>query len=377
MDVYLDCLEIELTTTLQSPQTVNTVFIGGGTPTILQPQQLERLLTLVDNWLPIGPGGEFTCEANPLDCVDEKLSLLRSQGVNRLSLGGQSFNDRKLKLLERDHSGAQLRHVTEQASDYFGNLSLDLIFATPGESLKEWQTDLDSALQLPIRHLSTYGLTIERGAKFFGRWKRGELTEVDDDLQLAMYELAIYQLQDLNWQHYEVSNFCLPENRCRHNLSYWNGHSWWAFGAGAASFLPIDQDESGKIDSDQAQLIAHQTGLSRTWKLSTNHRSTTQYVRLIQQGKSPVAERELLDPESWVRQRLVFGLRQLDGVDLNELDRFWERPVRPLFEPYLSNYIEKNWLEFRAGQLRLTHSGLMISDCLWPDLLASDRIEYN
>ncbi len=389
VDGYLNCLAAELANTLRTPQRVRTLFVGGGTPSYLPADKLEHFLELISEWLPLEPDGEFSCEANPLDCTKQQLQLLRSGGVNRLSLGGQSFNDQKLRFLERDHSGAQLFSVIELAGKYFDNLSLDLIFAAAGETLADWQGDLAKALQTPIRHLSTYGLTIERGTQFFNRRQRGELTELDDDLQLGMYLHTIDTLRGLGWQHYEVSNFCQAEYQCHHNLAYWNSQAWWAFGPGAASFLPDDQEIDGgqQVDidqhskGDQHSIGSRQSDLAQqavktlpewrpTWKLRTNYRSTTQYIKRMKLGLSPVAECEELDLEAWIRQRLVFGLRQMSGVDLGELDRILGRPARPLFEPFLSRYIDRNWLEIADRNLRLTRAGLVISDSLWPDLLA-------
>ncbi|MBX3422422.1 MAG: radical SAM family heme chaperone HemW [Pirellulaceae bacterium] len=361
MAAYLDCLERELRRQLHGPHPVQTLFVGGGTPTHLPAEHLCRLLELLNQWLPVQPGGEYSCEANPLDCSPQLLGLLREGGVNRLSVGGQSFSDPKLQRLERDHSGRQLIGALELAAQYFENLSLDLIFASPGESLQDWQQDLVQALQLPLTHLSTYGLTIERGAAFYGLAQRGQLSEVPTEIQLEMYLHTLDQLGDHGWQHYEVSNFCLPGFQCRHNVAYWRGQSWLAFGPGAASLLASDWAEC--IDEHATARLEVQ------WALSTNHRSTTQYVKRLRSGQSPIAEQEWLDRQQVLRQRLVFGLRQLAGVDLRQLAIDWGQPVEPLLEPQLSRYLEQGWLELVGNQLRLTRAGLVVSDSLWPDWL--------
>jgi len=370
---YLKCLEWELAATLTEPRKVTTLFLGGGTPTHLPPRMLERLLDLILQWLILEPNGEFSCEANPLDCSKEQLAVLKDAGVNRLSLGGQSFQNRKLKMLERDHTGDELQQTIESVCNFFGNVSLDLIFAAPEETLQQWQLDLDRALDSPIRHLSTYGLTIERGSQFYNRWRRGTLIELEDELQLAMYEYTMHRMQQAHWLHYEVSNFCLPNYSCRHNLVYWNSQSWWAFGPGAASLMAVlPKKQFCRKDQPSAAGDSLTNPLSGVqWRLTTNHRSTTQYIKRIRQGLSPVAEREILDAESWIRQRLVFGLRQIAGVDLSQLELLWGQSIRPLFEPFLSQYIDQNWLEFSGQHLRLTRAGLVISDSLWPELLAS------
>lgn len=362
VESYLHCLELELQQQLSHPQPVDTLFLGGGTPTQLALPQLEQLLTLIGKWLHLRENGEYSCEANPLDCDHDKLGLLRAHGVNRLSLGGQSFMDNKLKLLERDHTGSQLQTAIELAHAHFDNLSLDLIFAAPGESLANWQADLNRAMSLPIVHLSTYGLTIEPGANFWGRLLRGKLVELDAELQLQMYQTAIDQLVERRWVHYEVSNFCQPQHECRHNQAYWNSQPWWAFGPGASSFLPIKTAHS----ESEFELDIERN----YWIRATNHRSTTQYIRRIQSGRSPIQEQDYLNLEQLVRERLVFGLRQMCGVSMEQLAEWWPESLDKLFEPHLSRYVEQGWLEYVRGHLRLTRAGLIISDSLWPDLLA-------
>ena len=269
------CAGARIAQTLSTPQPVETLFLGGGTPTHLQPSELEQLLRTVVQWLPLAPEGEFSCEANPLDCNPERLQILREFGVNRISLGGQSFDDGKLRQLERDHSGAELRQALERCAESFSRVSLDLIFAVPDETLETWKGDLASALASPVGHLSTYGLTIERGAAFYGRMLHQQLTELTAEHQLEMYRHAIDELSARGWEHYEVSNFaCTDHARCRHNEAYWLGHPWWAFGPGAASFEHAADGES--------------------FVRRVNHRSTTAYLRKVQSNQSPIAESERL-----------------------------------------------------------------------------------
>jgi oxygen-independent coproporphyrinogen III oxidase len=359
IEAYLECLAIELSQQLQQARTLETLFIGGGTPTQLSCSQLEQLFRLLRQWLPIESQGEFSVEANPLDCCPEKLQLMRDWGVNRISLGGQSFNDHKLKALERDHTGLQLHRALQMSLHYFDNCSLDLIFAAPDESLDQWNQDLTEALSTDICHLSTYGLTYERGAGFWARMLRGELVEADAELQLAMYAASIDRLAAAGWEHYEISNFCRPHNQCRHNLSYWRGDYWWAFGPGAASFLPLWHTNSPTAHRDRGQRFVR----------ATNFSSTTRYLRAIRQNQSPIYESDELDLEQLIRERLVFGLRQLAGVRLSDLAQQYGQAVEPLFEPYLSRYLEMGLLERHEQQIRLSRKGLYVSDGLWPDLL--------
>ncbi len=350
---FLEALAGELAGTLGERRCVDTIFLGGGTPSHLSERDLERLLGTLSEWLELAPGGEYSCEANPLDCTPGRLSALRDHGVNRISLGGQSFNDNKLKRLERDHTGDQLTSAVEACAENFPRVSLDLIFAAPEETLAMWQADVVRAMAAPVGHLSTYGLTVERGSAFYGRTLRQELSELTPELQLSMYEHTMHALTVAGWEHYEVSNFARPNQRCRHNEAYWLGSPWWAFGPGAASFVHAKDGKSFRRD--------------------VNHRSTTTYLHKFRDGQSCVAETEQLSLEDYIRERLVFGLRRLQGVALPELDLLWGSAVRELFEPHLSRYLKLGLLEEATGAIRLTRAGLVISDSLWPDLLTADK----
>lgn len=342
VDRFLDALERELAG-LGTPRQVDTLFWGGGTPTHLDPGQLERLAQATRAWLPLAAGGEWSCEANPLDCTPDKLSLLRSAGVTRLSLGGQSFNDAKLKVLERDHTGAELERALDAAGRFFDRVSLDLIFAAPSETLPDWQTDLDRGLAHGVGHVSTYGLTIEKGSAFYGRQLHGTLTPASEALELDMYNEALARLTAAGMEHYEVSNFALPGQRCRHNEAYWSGVPWLAFGPGAAGY----------------------DGHSRT----VNHRSLHAYLRRVEAGESPVAECDELDEEQQVRERFVFGMRRMEGIDLSQLATAGVPEPERLFQPHLGRAIAAGWFHREGDRIRLTHQGLVLSDALWPDFL--------
>jgi oxygen-independent coproporphyrinogen-3 oxidase len=322
---------------------VETLFFGGGTPTQLASAQLERLLKLVLDWFPLAEGGEFSVEANPADLDQAKTKLLAGHGVTRISLGGQSFDDGKLQVLERDHNAAQIRAAYELAKRYVDQVSLDLIFGVPGETLDIWCADLAAANQLSPDHASTYGLTFERGAAFWSRRVKGLLEPVAEDLERSMYLVAINELRAAGFEHYEVSNFAQPGRRCRHNEVYWTGAGYYAAGPGAARFVDGVRE--------------------------TNHRSTTTYIKRMLAGQSPVAESETLEPEAAARERLVFGLRRLEGIDM---ERFRIRAgitVDDLVGRALNPHVAAGRLEIADGRLRLTREGLLVSDSIWPDFL--------
>jgi oxygen-independent coproporphyrinogen-3 oxidase len=338
----LAALERELSW-LGEPREVDTLFCGGGTPTQLAPEHLERLFALVRHWFPFSADGEFSVEANPEDIDWTKIEILRAAGVNRVSLGVQSLADYKLARLERNHRAADVERCVHELRPHVSSLAIDLIFGAPREDLSSWQDDLSRAIALDPDHVSTYALTYERGTQFWARLRKGELTPVDEESERAMYETAIDTLTGAGWEHYEVSNFARPGHRCRHNEAYWLGREYYACGPGAARYV------NGRRE--------------------VNHRSTTTYLRRVLQGQSPVAESETLSAEDRAREHLVFALRRLEGVDS---EVFLERTgfgLSELVGDVLPKFIAAGLLELDHGRLRLTRSGLMVSDSMWPEFL--------
>jgi len=381
IDSYLAALERELTQ-LSQPRPVKTLFIGGGTPTHLPPRQLWRLLAAVTNWFPLydgssdpspydGPSGpstetldglespsykqsdgsgdpsysgyEFSVEANPLDINADRLAVLAEFGVNRLSLGAQSFDDRKLKFLERDHSGDDVRRALELARPAFPSVSLDLIFGIADETVHRWQRDLAHTCTFGLDHVSIYGLTIERGSAFFGRLAKQEFTLPNEETQRTMYETGIDTLTAAGFEHYEVSNFAQPGHRCRHNEVYWRCEEYYAAGPGASRYI------EGRRE--------------------TNHRSTSTYIKRVQQGDSPIADAEEMDAEDRARERLVFGLRMIEGVDTKQFAAETGFSIEQLAGDTLSNLVDLGLLQRDGGALKLTRDGLLVSDSIWPEFL--------
>jgi oxygen-independent coproporphyrinogen-3 oxidase len=339
---YLRAITAEIDAA-EGPIEVETLYFGGGTPTYLKPEQLCRLTSTVLAHHPLAPGYEFTVEANPADVDQEMIETLSASGVTRLSLGGQSFQAEKLRLLERDHEAADIRQVVAAAHGAQMQVALDLIFATPGENLEAWAADLDQAIALEPEHISTYGLTFERGAAFWGRKLRGELAELDEGLQRDMYGLAIDRLAAAGYEQYEVSNFAQPGCRSRHNQVYWSGDGYFAYGPGAARYIDGVRE--------------------------TNHRSTTTYLRRVLAGESPVAEREQLSPEARARELLVFGLRRIDGVSRCEFRVRTGFDCDELVAAPLRKFVELGLLADDGERVRLTREGLFVSDAIWPEML--------
>ncbi len=339
---YLAALGKELSW-LEHPRPVKTLFLGGGTPTHLPVDKLQVLLSLSTQWFPLAPGGEFSVEANPADLDAPRVEALAAAGVTRISLGAQSFQPRKLKLLERDHGPAQIERSFQLARRHVQSVSIDLIFGCPQETLAEWRSDLQAALTFAPDHISTYGLTIERGTTFYNRLTHQTLARLGEEEERALYGEAIDTLSAAGLEHYEVSNFARAGRRCRHNEVYWAGDEYYAAGPGAARYV------AGRRE--------------------TNHRSTSTYLRRVLAGRSPVAEWEELSPEDRAREALVLGLRRSAGIDCHAFaDRFgWE--VASLGGAALQRHLKWGLLEQPENHLRLTRSGLYISDSLWGEYL--------
>ena len=333
---FLNVLEIEIRKLPESYE-LDTLFFGGGTPSHLPPNQLHRLAKIVADRFRLANDAEISAECNPSDVNHEKLDALLELGVNRISLGVQSLNAEKLKRLERDHSPAKVAQAVELAKSKVGSVSMDLIFAAPQETYQQWQTDLSDALALQPDHLSTYELTYEKGTQFWNRLQRGGLAIADEDLRADMYEHSIQQLKQAGWEHYELSSFSAVGHQCSHNQSYWNGNDYFAFGPGASRFID---------------------GIR-----STNHQSTLTYMKRLEAGQNPTEQTEQLTGVAAARERLVVGMRLLQGVNVAQLEAatgvaFETILPRSTLEPLVS----ENLVEISAGVCRLTRRGVMVSD---------------
>lgn len=338
---YLQALQAELEL-LGEPKEVDTLFLGGGTPTELRLSEFGELVELLHYWFPLADNGEFTTEANPEDITSDYVEIFQKAGINRVSLGGQSFNSEKLETLERNHNSEQLRACFEMLSS-ISSVSMDLIFGVPGESLDQWIVDLNSLLEFNPTHLSTYGLTIEKGTPFWSRFEKGELQELSDDEQREFYLTARRILRAKGYHHYEVSNYARPGYECRHNEAYWFGEQYYAAGPGAARFVNGYRE--------------------------VNHQSTTAYIRKALNGQSVVAESERVTGEDLHREILIFALRRLDGIT----DEWFQQKtgVKPmeLAGKEIDMFIEQGLMQRQNGRLSLTEQGLLVSDSLWPHLL--------
>lgn len=338
---YLQALELEISQCLQkfdqSPQ-LDTLFIGGGTPTLLSPTELEELLSILLRHFRLAQSAEYTIEANPDGLSIEKQQVLKQFGVNRISLGVQSFDAEILKRLDRKHSPQQVIEILEQLSSSMPNISLDLIYGVPGQSLASWQQTIQQAIQLQPAHISTYALTFEKGTSFWSQRSKGKLKQVEDLCEIEMYQWTVETLQASGYPQYEISNFARPEMESRHNCAYWTGQPYLAFGPGASRF----------VDGTR----------------STNHRSPFTWMKRIEADLSPIDYTDDLTSEQRARELFAIGLRYLQGVEKSRIERQSGHRIESLLENELINLKQKGWIEETEQFIRLTSEGKLFADAV-------------
>ncbi len=287
---FTDRLIAELEALAPHASTLDTIFVGGGTPTLLRPDLWERLLAALHGLFRVSASAEFTVEANPETITSELAGLLAGGGVNRISVGAQSFNEKHLKTLERWHDPAKVGRAIELARDAgIARQSLDLIFAIPGQTLEDWARDLDTGLALGTTHLSAYNLTYEPATAMTARLQKGEFEPTDEDLEIDMLELLVEKTGRAGLGRYEVSNFAAPGDECRHNLAYWRQHDWLAAGPSAS-----------------AHIAGHR------WK---NTPRLADYLANNNAGLPPITDHEGPDPRRALAERIMTGLRLREGLD--------------------------------------------------------------
>src|SRR5205809_999942 len=317
---------------------LDTLYLGGGTPSLLPPDALGTLLTSLRDAFSVTPSRdvfEVTLEANPEDVTPAHATAWRRAGVNRVSLGAQSFDDRVLTWMHRSHDAARIGGAVRTLRDAgFDNLSLDLIFALPAELQRDWERDLELALTLGPDHLSLYGLTVEERTPL-ARWiSRGAVVPPDDDRYADEYLLAHSRLAASGYRFYEVSNACRDERRSRHNSAYWSGRPYLGLGPAAHSY----------------------DGRARRWNVA----AWPAYARAVAAGRCPVESREVLTPEQRELERVYLALRTDAGLPVTAFDR--PRPPSP------ARWVEQGWVEVRGDRLVCTHQGWLRLDSLVRDL---------
>ena len=314
---------------------VATIYIGGGSPSSLAIKDLMRLVAHTQNTFPNAK--EVTVEVNPSQATSPLLSSLYKSGVNRLSMGIQSFNDQELKLLGRAHNSSEALRVVDNARDVgFENISIDLMFAVPNSSLSSWEKSLQAAVKTDATHISAYSLTYERDTPFTHMRDRGEMEIVDEDTDRAMYEMAIDYLASQGYSQYEISNFARDGFQCAHNVGYWHNKSYIGIGPAAGSYYK---------------------GIR-----SMNTPDIEGYVKAIESNQSPASETIKAEQIDVACETMVLGLRMMQGVDLQAFRAKTGYNAMGVFDGVISSNIKSGLLEITDGKLHLTKAGIPIAD---------------
>jgi oxygen-independent coproporphyrinogen-3 oxidase len=337
-DRYVRGLIQEIRSSRYAGENVDTIYFGGGTPSLLAAAQLDHILASLHERFKVAADVEITLEINPGSATPEKLRAFRSLGINRASFGAQTFNDAELAKLGRSHNSADaLRTFADLRQTGFANVSFDLIAGLPGQTLPVWQRNIKQALDLAPEHLSFYLLEVHSGTPLAEHIRRGIQPQPDEDLAAVMYEWMLEQAAAAGYEHYEISNLCRPGFHSRHNVKYWTAAPYYGFGCSAHSY-----------DGD-----------TRRW---SNHRDVSKYIEMVESGASPVVEEQQLT-ETDVRAEAVFlGMRMMEGVDLRRYRESFGVDLRDEHADDLERFCKAGLVELDGDLIRLTRTGALLSN---------------
>lgn len=333
--------EIELEKDYLGKEPVETIYFGGGTPSLLSSTEIESLLEAVHRNFSIAPGAEITLESNPDDITKEKLQGWKNAGINRLSIGVQSFFEEELQWMNRAHNARQAREGLELATTLFNNITMDLIYGSPLLTDEMWKHNVDTAIDLGIPHLSCYALTVEERTPLQKMIQLQQRKDVDNDKQARQFLLLMQWLKEKGYEHYEVSNFAKPGYRSRHNSSYWKGASYLGIGPSAHSY----------------------NGKERRWNIANNNI----YIKSINEGQ-PKRETEVLTEENKINEHIMISLRTMEGLDLEAVNRIWGNLHMKRLEAQLGKYIQAGFAIKEHSFVKLTNEGMLRADGIASDL---------
>ncbi len=342
---FVDALlkEIELTSSKENgnesylgDEIIETIYFGGGTPSLLNKEELNKILFYLNKHFAVDPAAEITFEANPDDISSRKFKEWKDAGVNRLSIGVQSFNDEHLLWMNRAHSAKQSLSALEASKkEGFDNISIDLIYGVPGMSIAQWVLNLKQAKELDIPHLSCYALTVEPSTALQKMIQQKKIKDVDPDLQAEQFQLLTNWAETNGYEQYEISNFAIPGMRSRHNSSYWQRKKYLGLGPSAHSF----------------------NGSSRQWNVANN----TLYIRSVKKNILPV-EREILTPVQQLNEYIMTSLRTAEGINTSYVEKqFGKEAVRHISES-AHNYIYDGKIKYTDDAFQLTKTGKLFAD---------------
>jgi oxygen-independent coproporphyrinogen-3 oxidase len=325
-------------------RSVGSVYIGGGTPTVLSTSQLGRVIAIVRNFFLVSPSAEWTVEANPNSLSEEILLLLLKEGINRLSLGVQSFSDDLLEFLGRLHSAREAEDAFKRARTAgFKNIGVDLIYAIPGQDRNQWLETLDRTIDIRPEHVSAYSLSLDEGSGFHQTAAQGRLVLPDDKFSAELYETATEELQQAGYEHYEISNFARPGFACHHNINYWDRGEYIGLGPGAWSFLG-----------------------NRRYKTIADVRT---YIKRVKAGDNVQEGMEIINSVQAANERVMLALRTSRGLDIAQYKLEFGSQMTRLLEEKIAALKDSGLLSEQEGSLRLTKRGFLLSNAVLERLL--------
>lgn len=336
------CHELKCRADYLPSHAVQSVYLGGGTPSLLPNVALEQLFTAIHQYLRLQPNAEVTVECNPDDVTPSLVQTLRTCGVNRVSMGVQSFCDHELRLLHRRHTAQQAREaVAYLISGGIHNVSIDLMYGLPYQTLGTWQRSITEALRLPVQHISAYCLSVEDGTPLQMQIAQKAMDELPEDLALTMFQTVCHRLLNAGFEHYEISNFCRPSYRAQHNTGYWSGLPYLGVGAAAHSY----------------------NGSERRWNTSDVRR----YCEAMEHGID-CSEAEHLTFNMRYNEFVFTGLRRAEGINLQQMEQRFGKAQLGYCLHEAQKHIAAGRLICTNNQLRLTESGIFVSDDIMSDL---------
>jgi oxygen-independent coproporphyrinogen III oxidase len=335
---YVRAVVDEIATSQHAGASVDTIYFGGGTPSLLTPAQLDQILSAVHREFNIERDSEITMEMNPGTVNADQLRVFRELGVNRASFGAQTFDDAELAKLGRSHTSADtLKTFDELRAAGFDNVSFDLIAGLPGQTLAGWQQNIEQSLALQPEHLSFYLLEVHSGTPLADHIRRGLQPVPDEDLAAVMYAWMLERAAAAGYEHYEISNLSKPGLSSRHNTKYWTGAPYYGFGCSAHSF----------------------DGHARRW---SNQRDVLRYVEIVEQGSLPIVEEQELTYADLRAEALFLGMRLMRGVDVREYNELFGVDLRAEHADELDRFREAGLVEFDGDLIRLTRNGALMSN---------------
>jgi oxygen-independent coproporphyrinogen-3 oxidase len=343
---YISALYQEITAYSQKlkKSNIKTIYLGGGTPTILSGVQIYNILKFCKDKFAIDKNAEITIEANPGTVDGEKIKLLIESGINRLSLGAQSFNNIFLKKLGRIHNAQDIIDSYSLAREIgFSNINIDIMFALPGQTTEDLQVTLKKAVSLKPDHLSLYNLTIKPGTEYYKEYKRGKLKLPTEDEEFDMYNWAINFLEDSGFEHYEIANFAHPHKRSKHNLIYWQNQPYLGIGAGAYSFI-------------------------KGYRYM-NYENPERYIKEIMSGKLSVDNGEKLSLRKRMIETIILGLRTKDGVGYKKFKTRFKVDINNTFHRQFKKLVNLGLLQRDDNRIKLTNKGIFLANTVFREFV--------